>query len=396
MTRPVLSAWSGARRMKHRVTRAGGATFPETPMYALARPLLFTLPPSWAHSVAMAALAPVEHVALLRRIVRGWFVTERVELRTRVMGLDFPNPIGLAGGFDKNARRARALSALGFGHLELGTITACAQAPNPAPNLFRLPRDRALVNRLGFPNEGADRVTTRIEHTRHAIPVPIGISIGKSRSVPLEPLDGVVADYLSSFRAARTRADFVVVNVSSPNTAGLRAMQGQDLARALLGALTAENANGTRVPLLVKIAPDLDEAGLEALLDVACECELDGVVATNTTIARTGLATEDAAVEAIGAGGLSGPPLRERARQMVRRVRARLGPQRAVIGVGGIESTDDALAMLRAGANLVQLYTGFIYRGPGIVRSIARGLAEATAREGAASLAELTQSAWPA
>ncbi|WP_394823494.1 quinone-dependent dihydroorotate dehydrogenase [Pendulispora albinea] len=364
-------------------------------MYQLIRPLLFTLPPALAHSVAMAALAPVEHVTLLRRIVHAMFAVDRPELKTRVMGLDFPNPIGLAGGFDKNARRARALAALGFGYLELGTVTARAQEPNPAPNLFRLPADRALINRLGFPNEGADPVTARVQRIRRGVPVPVGISIGKSRSVPLEPVHGMVADYLSSFRAARTQADFVVVNVSSPNTAGLRAMQGQELARTLLGALQAENKAGTRVPLLVKIAPDLDQQELEALLDVGVECDLDGVVATNTTIARTGLSTDDAAVAAMGAGGLSGPPLRERSRQIVQRVRARLGPKRAVIGVGGIESADDVLAMMRAGADLVQLYTSFIYRGPGIVHSLARALADAAAQSGAVSLAELTRTAWP-
>ena len=365
-------------------------------MYSLVRPLLFTLPPSWAHALAMAALAPVEHVALLRGIVRAAFTVNRPkELATRTMGLDFANPVGLAGGFDKNARRARALAALGFGHLELGTVTARAQAPNPTPNLFRLPKDRALINRLGFPNEGADSVTSHIERVRSAIPVPIGISIGKSRAVALDPVDGVVEDYLASFRAARPRADFVVVNVSSPNTAGLRAMQGQELARTLLGALAAENKAGARVPLLVKIAPDLSDEELEALLAVAAECELDGVVATNTTIARTGLATDTATVEAIGAGGLSGPPVRARALEIVRRVRARLGPDRTVIGVGGIDSAEHALAMMHAGANLVQLYTGFIYRGPGVVRAIAHGLADAVTQSGAASVAELTRASWP-
>ncbi|WP_394833338.1 quinone-dependent dihydroorotate dehydrogenase [Pendulispora rubella] len=364
-------------------------------MYSLVRPLLFTLPPSQAHAFAMAALAPVEHVALFRGLTRAMFGVHRPELATRTMGLDFANPVGLAGGFDKNARRARALAALGFGHLELGTVTAHAQAPNPTPNLFRLPRDQALINRLGFPNDGADPVTAHIERVRPAIPVPIGISIGKSRVVPLDPVEGVVADYLASFRAARGKANFVVVNVSSPNTAGLRAMQGQELARTLLGALAAENKAGARVPLLVKIAPDLSDDELEALLAVAGECELDGVVATNTTIARTGLATDAATVEAIGAGGLSGPPVRARALEIVRRVRARLGPARTVIGVGGIDSTEHALAMMRAGANLVQLYTGFIYRGPGVVRSIARGLADAVTQAGATSLAEFTRASWP-
>ncbi|HWL85715.1 MAG TPA: quinone-dependent dihydroorotate dehydrogenase, partial [Polyangiaceae bacterium] len=286
-------------------------------------------------------------------------------------------------------------------HLELGTVTARAQAPNPSPNLFRLPRDRALVNRLGFPNEGADAIAARIEDVRADIPVPVGVSIGKSRTVPLEPVDGVIADYLASFRAARTRADFVVINVSSPNTAGLRSMQGQELARALLTDLVHENRNARAgasaappVPLLVKIAPDLDDADLDALLEVVCACELDGVVATNTTLSRAGLATDASRVAAIGAGGLSGPPLRARALQIVRRVRRGIGPHRTIIGVGGIASADDAMAMMRAGANLVQLYTGFIYRGPGLVRSIAHGLAEAVARSGSRSIADVTRGEW--
>jgi dihydroorotate dehydrogenase len=342
--------------------------------------LLFPFAPATAHSLAMAALFPVEHVAPLRTLLRHWMLGSAAHdprLARRVMGLDFPNPVGLAAGFDKNARRARSLAALGFGHLELGTVTAEAQAPNPPPNLFRLTADRALVNRLGFPNEGAARVTARIAkmRARGAIGVPVGISIGKSRSVPVEPIEGAIADYLTSYRLARRAADFVVVNVSSPNTKGLRALQGGEIARALLEALERENAaSGIRVPLLVKIAPDLDEAALDELLAAAMGAGLDGVVATNTTLSRGGLRTPASDVEQIGAGGLSGPPLRARALEVVRRVRERIGPAKAVIGVGGIEGPDDARAMLDAGADLVQLYTGFIYGGPSTAARIARGL----------------------
>jgi dihydroorotate dehydrogenase len=358
-------------------------------MYALARPVLFSIPPDAAHAIAMAALLPLEHVAPLRGWVRRALLGDAdrdPRLVRRVMGIEFPNPVGLAAGFDKNARRARSLAALGFGHLELGTVTAEAQAPNPAPNLFRLTADRALVNRLGFPNEGAARVTERIAkmRARGSIGVPVGISIGKSRSVPVEPIEGAIADYLTSYRLARRAADFVVVNVSSPNTKGLRAMQGGELARALLEALERENlASGKRAPLLVKIAPDLDDAGLDELLDVAMGAGLDGVVATNTTLARAGLATAASEVERAGQGGLSGPPLRARALEVVRRVRERIGASKAVIGVGGIEGPDDARAMLDAGADLVQLYTGFVYGGPSTAARIARGLV--TAASGAAS-----------
>ncbi|MDB4993331.1 MAG: pyrD [Myxococcaceae bacterium] len=355
-------------------------------MYGLARPVLFSLAPDTAHAIAMAALFPLEHMAPLRGLVRRWILGNAgrdPRLVRRVMGIDFPNPVGLAGGFDKNAKRARSLAALGFGFLELGTVTADAQAPNPPPNLFRLTADRALVNRLGFPNEGAARVTERIAkmRARGAIGVPVGISIGKSRSVPVEPIQGAVEDYLTSYRLARRAADFVVVNVSSPNTKGLRAMQGGEIARALFEALERENASSaTRVPLLVKIAPDLDHAGLDELLDVAMAAGLDGVVATNTTLSRAGLATSESDVERVGAGGLSGPPLRARALEVVRRVRERIGADKAVIGVGGIEGPDDARALLDAGADLVQLYTGFVYGGPSTAARIVRGLVTATNR----------------
>jgi dihydroorotate dehydrogenase len=336
------------------------------------RPLLFVLGPATAHTLAMTALGPVEHFAPLRALVRA-AVAPRLDARAVVhaMGLTFPSPVGLAGGFDKNAHRPRALAALGFGFLELGTVTAIAQAANPAPNLFRLPDDRALVNRLGFPNDGAARVAARIASVRHAVGVPIGVSIGKSRVVAADDLDAVVADYAASFDAVRTVSDFVVVNVSSPNTAGLRAMQAREQARALLSALAARG-DGTRI--LVKIAPDLDDAQIDDVLAAVGDAGLAGVVATNTTIARRGLATDARRVEAIGAGGLSGPPLRARALEVVAAVRRKLGRRAVVIGVGGIEEPRHALDLIRAGANLVQLYTGFVYGGPATAARVARGL----------------------
>jgi dihydroorotate dehydrogenase len=353
------------------------------------RPLLFLVPPGAAHELAFAALGPFEHVGWLRAILRAAApapaLTQTGRVAVRRMGLDFPSIVGLAGGFDKNARRPRALAALGFGHLELGTVTARAQTANPAPNLFRLPADRALVNRLGFPNEGAARVAERLRAVRPAIGVPVGISIGKSRAVAVDDLDAVVADYLAAFDAVRDVADFVVVNVSSPNTAGLRTMQAQGHARALLGAL---RARGPTTRLLVKIAPDLSDGQIEDVLAVAEEVRLEGVVATNTTIARSGLATDAKRVEAIGAGGLSGPPLRQRALDVVRRVRARLGPSVVVVGVGGVETADDAMALVLAGADLVQMYTGFVYGGPLAAARIARDLAQRVEREGQVTIAD--------
>jgi dihydroorotate dehydrogenase len=358
-------------------------------VYAFVRPLLFALPPHAAHTAAMLAMAPVEHLGPARAITRSLFAPRDPRLSVRAMGLTFPSPVGLAGGFDKNAARGRAMAALGFGHVELGTVTARAQEPNPSPNLFRLPADRALVNRLGFPNEGARAVCARIAARggAKAIGVPLGVSIGKSRAVGLDPIEGAIDDYVASFREAKRVADFVVVNVSSPNTKDLRAMQGSEIARALFGALAKENTVG-RVPLLVKIAPDLADAEIEALLAVVDEAKLDGVIATNTTIGRVGLKTDAARVTAIGAGGLSGPPLRARALDVVGRVRRRLAGV-TVIGVGGVESADDVVALARAGADLVQLYTGFIYGGPLLPSRIAKDLVRKMEAAGASSLKEL-------
>jgi dihydroorotate dehydrogenase len=358
-------------------------------LYAWAlRPLLFLFPPDIAHALAFAALAPVEHVAALRCLVRSVMVPPRDErLIVRAMGLELASPLGLAAGFDKNAARPRALAALGFGHLELGTVTARAQGGNERPNLFRLSADRALINRLGFPNEGADRLAVRLRAARPDVRVPVGVSLGKSRVVALDDLDAVVADYLEAFDAVREVADFVVLNVSSPNTPGLRAMQAKEQARALLRAIATRAQS--RVPLLVKIAPDLEDPQIEELLAVVEETDLAGVVATNTTVARTGLVTDGRRVVAIGAGGLSGAPLRRRALEVVRRVRARLGRKIVVIGVGGVERAEHAMALVRAGADLVQMYTGFVYEGPGAPRSIVRGLATMVEREGARSIREL-------
>jgi dihydroorotate dehydrogenase len=344
-------------------------------VYGAVRPLLFALPPHVAHALGSLALAPVEYVGAVRELVRP---RRDRRLAVRALGLEFPSPIGLAGGFDKNGTRARALAALGFGFVEVGTVTARAQEPNPAPNLFRLPADRALVNRLGFPNEGARKVVERLLRAggAAAVGVPLAVSIGKSRAVELgEDPEPVIADYMESLREAVRVADFVVVNVSSPNTRNLRAMQGPQLARALFRALRPACARaGRALPLLVKIAPDLDDAAIDAVCDVAKDEGLDGVVATNTTVRRDGLRTDPRIVEAIGAGGLSGPPLRGRALEVVRRVRARLGQGPCVIGVGGVETGADAHALLGAGADLVQLYTALVYRGPRTPVLVAREL----------------------
>ena len=340
-------------------------------MYQLLRPALFRLPPHAAHELAFLALSLPEHVAPLRRLLAALF--QAPGPRVQALGLSFPNPVGVAGGFDKDGRCPLTLAALGFGFLELGTVTAQPQQANPSPNLFRLPQDSALLNRLGFPNRGAAALAQRLQRRRPD--VPVAISIGKSRSVPVEDLDAVIADYTASFDAVSSVADFVVINVSSPNTANLRAIQRADAARALLSALVARRPprGDHPLPLLLKVSPDLPREDYEALLDVVDAVGLDGVVATNTTVSRDGLRSPASWVASLGPGGISGPPLRERARSMIALARRRL-PRATLIGVGGISSVDHARAMLDAGADLLQLYTGFIYEGPSLPGRLARGL----------------------
>lgn len=355
----------------------------------LLQPFLFALAPAAAHSFALAALGPVEHVAAVRTLVRALAAPpDDPRIRVSLMGLEFPSPLGLAAGFDKNARRPRAMAALGFGHLELGTVTARAQAANPTPNLFRLPLDRALVNRLGFPNEGAERVAARLGRVRSAVAVPVGVSIGKSRDIPANDLKAVIADYEASLKWVSGAADFVVVNISSPNTAGLRGLQAREHALELLTTL---RSSAPSVRIFVKIAPDLDDGELEELLSVVEETTIAGVVATNTTVGRESLATGGRRIHAIGAGGLSGPPLRARAVQLVERARARLGREIAIIGVGGIERAEHVVALMRAGANLVQMYTGLIYEGPGAPGRIARELLQMVDRSGSRNLADFVR-----
>jgi dihydroorotate dehydrogenase len=364
----------------------------------LLRPILFSLPPGASHGLALAALWAVENVAAIRHAVRAALsVPEDDRIAVHALGLRFPSPVGLAGGFDKNARRPRALAALGFGHLEMGTVTARAQEPNPAPNLFRLPLDRALINRLGFPNDGAERLARRLARirggpgvapagVRSALGVPLAVSIGKSRGIPADDMKAVVADYIESLGRVVSVADFVVVNISSPNTVGLRSLQTREHARELLSVL---RSSAPELPMLVKVAPDLADEELDALFAVVGETGMAGVVATNTSIARENLRTDGHSVRQIGAGGLSGPPLRARSVRIVAKARARLGRQAVVIGVGGVESAEHVVDLLRAGANLVQMYTGLIYEGPGAPARIARELLRRIDETGARDLADL-------
>ena len=306
------------------------------------------------------------------------------------MGLTFPNVLGLAAGFDKNAVGVDALAGLGFGHVEVGTVTGEPQPGNPRPRLVRLVGDRAIVNRMGFNNDGAAAVADRLRqrHLRvtraeahgwnlHRGPRTIlGVNIGKTKVVPEDDQAAVEADYAKSARLLAPYADYLVVNVSSPNTPGLRTLQSVEKLEPLLRHVraTAEAAADARVPLLVKIAPDLADEDVLAVADLALAQDLDGIIATNTTISRDGLRSPRAEVEAVGAGGLSGAPLRERSTAVLRLLRDRVGPDLTLVGVGGITTAADARERLDAGATLLQAYTGFIYGGPLWPRRILGGL----------------------
>ena len=346
-------------------------------MYRLLyRIVLRRVPAETAHRLAFGLIRVFGRVAEMPGaawLVRRWLGPRDPVLRVRALGLEFPGPLGLAAGFDKDARGTRGLAALGFGFVEVGTVTARAQPGNPRPRMFRLTADRALVNRMGFNNAGAAAAAARLARARGG--TIVGVNIGKTRAVPDAD---AAADYAASARAVAAVADYVVVNVSSPNTPGLRDLQAADRLRPVLVAVCAAldaAVPGRRVPLLVKIAPDLADADVDAVADLALELGLDGIIATNTTTSRDGLASPAAEVAAAGAGGLSGPPLRARSLAVLRRLHARAGDRLVLIAAGGIETPDDAWERLRAGATLVQAYTAFVYGGPLWPRRMHAGLA---------------------
>jgi dihydroorotate dehydrogenase len=320
-----------------------------------------------AHRAGLAGIRLLGHAGPLHRSVRRRALPVDPRLQVQAMGLQFPGPLGIAAGFDKNATAIDGLAALGFGFVEVGTVTAHAQPGNPQPRLFRLVRDRAVVNRMGFNNDGAVAVAARLRkraaRRRNPPPVVVGVNIGKTKLV--DDADAV-ADYRTSTRLLAPYADYLVVNVSSPNTPGLRDLQAVDRLRPLLRAVRAQAdaVASQRVPLLVKIAPDLADADVVAVADLAVELGLDGIVATNTTTSREGLRSEPAAIEAVGAGGLSGAPLRTRSLQVLELLRDRTGDRLTLISVGGVSTADDVAQRLAAGATLVQAYTAFIYEGP--------------------------------
>ncbi len=349
---------------------------------SLLRPLLFTLSAETAHRLTLRVLAAATP---LLRPLHSALLPRDPALVVNAFGLTFPTPVGLAAGLDKDAEAFEAFGALGFGFVEIGTITAEPQPGNPRPRLFRLPADRAVINRMGFNNRGAQAAAAHIANAGKRRTV-LGINIGKTKVVPNEQ---AADDYARSARLLAPLADYMVVNVSSPNTPGLRQLQSVTELRRLLVRVreTLEAARPTRVPLLLKIAPDLADEDIDAIADLALELQLEGIIATNTTIRREGLATSPDVVAACGDGGLSGPPVKVRALEVLRRLRARVGTRVTLVAVGGIESADDAWARIRAGATLVQVYTALMYEGPLLARRIALGLAARARAAGYSSVA---------
>ncbi len=347
--------------------------------YSLARPFLFGLDPEAAHDLTLQMLARGQGTPLQC----GWSSTP-VHDPLRLAGLEFPNRVGLAAGLDKNARCIDALGAMGFGFVEVGTVTPKPQPGNPKPRMFRLPKAQALINRLGFNNDGLDAFIANVQRARCRQPgqrsaVLLGLNIGKNASTPIE---NATADYLSGLEGVYPHADYVAVNISSPNTQNLRALQSDAALDGLLEALAerrerlATQAGARRVPLFVKIAPDLDETQVRLIAAALKNHGMDGVIATNTTIARDKVQGLPHAQET---GGLSGAPVREASNRVVSLLRAELGKAFPIIGVGGILSAADAVEKIRAGADVVQIYTGLIYQGPALVNQAARAIQAARA-----------------
>jgi dihydroorotate dehydrogenase len=329
-------------------------------MYSLARPFLFGIDAERAHGFGLASLE-----AAYRSGLSGLLASRPQPLPTRALGLVFQNPVGLAAGLDKNGAHIDALLSLGFGFVEIGTVTPRPQPGNPKPRMFRLPEHEAIINRLGFNNDGVDALVRNVERSQRRQGL-LGINIGRNKDTPNDAAD---SDYLYCLERVYPLADYVTVNISSPNTAGLRELQEEQSLRRLVGSLREAQErlgaqHGKRVPMLVKVAPDLSDDDVEAAARVLGDLGVDGVVATNTTVSRLLVQTDPCARES---GGLSGAPLMDKATAVLRKLRTRLPEQVPLIGVGGILSGADAAKKMAAGANLVQLYTGLVYRGPGLI-----------------------------
>ncbi|SFN08174.1 quinone-dependent dihydroorotate dehydrogenase [Marinobacter pelagius] len=339
-------------------------------MYGVIRNLLFRFPPEQAHNIALGSLDVAQKLGLLSA-----FSPKIDALPVNVMGLDFPNPVGLAAGLDKNADHLDALGALGFGFIEVGTVTPRAQPGNPKPRMFRLPEHQAIINRMGFNNEGLEHLLDRVDHRRYR--GILGINVGKNKDTPNDESE---TDYRKGIAAVYSRADYITVNVSSPNTPGLRDLQFGDSLKGLLEAIKdeqrrCEQETGKYVPIAVKIAPDMDDTGIRFVANALLDTGLDGVIATNTTISRDAVAGHRHADEA---GGLSGDPVREASLRVIQGLYAELGERLPIIGVGGITDGESAAEKVRAGAKLVQIYTGFIYKGPALIKEAVEAIRRET------------------
>ncbi len=345
--------------------------------YSLARRILFSMDPETAHEVTMASLARLQGTPLQLA-----YCAARVDDPITLAGLHFPNRVGLAAGLDKNARCIDGLGAMGFGFVEVGTVTPKAQPGNPKPRMFRLPKANALINRLGFNNDGLDAFVANVQRSalRRSAPLDpghpamlLGLNIGKNAATPIE---NATDDYLTCLDGVYPHADYVTVNISSPNTKNLRALQSDEALDGLLGAIAVRREalhqqHGKRIPIFVKIAPDLDEAQVAVIAATLLRHGMDGVVATNTTLSRDAVKGMPHAEET---GGLSGAPVFEASNRVIAQLRAALGPKYPIIGVGGILSAQDAVEKIRAGADVVQIYTGLIYEGPGLVKDAAAAI----------------------
>ena len=336
------------------------------------RPLFFLFDPETIHHFSFRLLSVGSYIPLLRPLLRSLYCTKYPALKTDILGLSFSSPVGLAAGFDKDALVVDELSDLGFGFIEIGTVTPKPQPGNEKPRLFRLPKDKGIINRMGFNNSGVKAAAERLRKRKSD--VIIGGNIGKNK---VTPNNEAVNDYLDCFDELYEVVDYFVVNVSSPNTPNLRELQDKEPLKALLERIQERNdTKPVRKPVLLKIAPDLTQRQIDDIVEIVGEVRLDGLIATNTTISREGLETSKEEVDAIGAGGLSGKPVFDRSNEVIRYLRKKLGPSYPIIGVGGIMKPGDALEKLEAGASLVQIYTGFVYEGPGFVKRINKYLSK--------------------
>lgn len=338
---------------------------------AILKPALFLLPAEKAHQLTVTLLQWVLSIPLINSLFRSFYQLDSPLLQREVMGLSFKNPIGLAAGFDKDGKYFKSMASLGFGFIEVGTVTPKGQEGNPQPRLFRLPADQALINRMGFNNEGVEALISRLRQSK-VENVIIGGNIGKNK---ITPNDQANQDYVDCFEALFPYVDYFVVNVSSPNTPNLRDLQEKAPLTALLSQLQDLNRQQTHPkPVLLKIAPDLTNGQLDDIIEIIVTTGIDGVIATNTTISREGLQTPSSNLDTIGAGGLSGQPVKQRSTEVIRYLRNKLPKHAVIIGVGGIHSAKDALEKLDAGADLIQIYTGLIYEGPGLLKKIKQAL----------------------